>query len=64
MRIGAVLTELGFAASGGEAKRKIAEGAVRVEGETVSDPAQLVAPSAGQQFKISLGRKKHGIVIG
>jgi len=64
MRIGAMLTELGFAASGGEAKRKIAEGAVRVDGETVSDAAQLVAPSAGQQLKISLGRKKHGVVIG
>ena len=62
MRIGAVLVELGFAASGGEAKRKIAEGAVRIEGEVVSDLGQLVAPAAGQQVKISLGRKKHGIV--
>ncbi len=62
MRIGAVLVELGFAASGGEAKRKIAEGAVRIEGEVVNDPGQLVAPAAGQQVKISLGRKKHGIV--
>ncbi len=62
MRIGTVLVELGFAASGGEAKRKIAEGAVRIEGEVVSDPGQLVAPAGGQQLKISLGRKKHGIV--
>jgi tyrosyl-tRNA synthetase len=64
MRIGAILVALGFAASGGEAKRKIAEGAVRIDGEQVSDPAQLVMPAAGAQMKISLGRKKHGIVTG
>lgn len=63
LRIGVVLTELGFAASGGEAKRKIAEGAVRVEGNVVTDPGYLVLPNAGQQFRISLGRKKHGIVV-
>ena len=62
MRIGAVLVELGFVTSGGEAKRKIAEGAVRIEGEVVGDPGHLVAPTSGQQFRISLGRKKHGVV--
>ena len=38
MRIGAVLTEIGFTASNGEAKRKIAEGAVKLDGETVTQP--------------------------
>ena len=32
------LTGLGFAASNGEARRKIGEGAVKLNGETVSDP--------------------------
>ena len=54
----AALTGLGFAASNGEARRKIAEGAVKVDGEAVTDAAQLVdAPG-----KISLGKKKHGLL--
>lgn len=62
MRIGAVLTGLGFTASGGEAKRKIAEGAVKLEGEPVTDPGFLVLPGDGQSIKLSLGKKKHGLV--
>lgn len=62
MRIGAVLTGLGFTASGGEAKRKLAEGAVKLEDEVVKDPGFLVAPSDGESLKLSLGKKKHGIV--
>src|SRR3546814_339187 len=41
MRIGTLLTELGFTASNGEAKRKIAEGAVRLGDDIVSDPGLL-----------------------
>ena len=62
MRIGAVLTQLGFTASGGEAKRKLAEGAVRLDGETVSDPAFVVAVAQGAQAKLSLGKKRHAIL--
>lgn len=62
MRIGAVLTGLGFTASGGEAKRKLAEGAVKLEDEVVKDPGFLVAPGDGESLKLSLGKKKHGIV--
>ena len=36
------LTVLGFAASNGEARRKIAEGAVRLNGEVISDPGFVV----------------------
>jgi tyrosyl-tRNA synthetase len=61
-RIGAVLTGLGFAASGGEAKRKIAEGAVRVDDVAVTDPGFVIAPARGQSLKVSLGKKKHGLV--
>lgn len=54
----AALVALGFATSNGEAKRKLEEGAVRVNDEAVRDGAY--APQAGD--KISLGKKKHGIV--
>ena len=52
------LTGLGFTASNGEAKRKIAEGAVRLDDAVVNDPAQMA--TAG---KISLGKKKHGLLV-
>ncbi|MEO6580465.1 MAG: tyrosine--tRNA ligase [Sphingomicrobium sp.] len=52
------LTGLGFAASNGEARRKIAEGAVRVDGTPVTDAAASVEAPA----KISLGKKKHGLL--
>ena len=54
----AALTELGFAASNGEARRKIAEGAVKVDGIAVTDPAATVDAPA----RISLGKKKHGLL--
>ena len=51
---------LGFATSNKEARRKIAEGAIRVNGAVVSDPAHALRPGD----KISFGAKKHGIVVG
>ena len=62
MRIGAVLTELGFTASNGEAKRKLAEGAVKIDGETVSDPGFVVTVAESAQKKLSLGKKKHALI--
>ncbi|MBX7526760.1 tyrosine--tRNA ligase [Qipengyuania vesicularis] len=62
MRIGAVLTALGFTASNGEAKRKLAEGAVKIDGEAVSDPGHLVEVAEGSELKLSLGKKKHAII--
>jgi tyrosyl-tRNA synthetase len=56
----AALTGLGFAASNGEARRKIGEGAVRLDGETVSDPALVI--TVGDQVKLSLGKKRHGLL--
>jgi tyrosyl-tRNA synthetase len=64
MRVGAILTELGFTASNGEAKRKIAEGAVRLDDAVVADPALLVALPAGSSARLSLGRKKHAVLEG
>ncbi|MBX7457322.1 tyrosine--tRNA ligase [Qipengyuania sp. 1NDH17] len=62
MRIGAVLTGLGFCASGKEAKRKLAENAVKLDGEPVSDPSTLVEVAEGGEIKLSLGKKKHAII--
>ena len=62
MRIAALLTDLGLTASNGEAKRKLAEGAVRLEGETITDPAHLVLPGEGETLRLSLGKKRHALV--
>jgi tyrosyl-tRNA synthetase len=64
IRLGAALTGLGFASSGGEAKRKIAEGAVRIDDEPVTDAGYLVQVAPGAERKLSLGRKRHAILRG
>ena len=64
IRIGAALTELGFAASGGEAKRKLAEGAARLDGAVVSDPGHEIRLAPGSEARLSLGKKKHAILRG
>jgi tyrosyl-tRNA synthetase len=58
LTIAQALTQLGFTASNGEAKRKIAEGAVRLGDVIVSDPAMLATPG-----KLSLGKKKHALLV-
>ena len=57
----AALTGLGFAASNGEARRKIGEGAVRLDGVAVTDPALVVTVDA--PVKLSLGKKRHGLLV-
>lgn len=59
----AALTAIGFTKSNGEAKRKIAEGAVRLNGETVSDPSTMVTVEEGGEIKLSMGKKKHGLLV-
>ncbi len=53
------LVQLGLAASKGEARRKIGEKAVRVDGVVVGDPAAQVAAPA----KLSLGKKRHALLV-
>jgi len=62
IRLTAACTEIGFTGSNGEAKRKIAEGAVRVDDVAVTDPGYLVEVAPGAERKLSLGRKRHGIL--
>ena len=61
----AALEMSGLAASKGEAKRKIAEGAVRVNDAVVED-ANAVLKSANltdqQLIKLSLGKKRHALL--
>ena len=57
------LTALGFAASNGEARRKIGEGAVKLDGVTVNDPALVVMIEGDAPLKLSLGKKRHGLLI-
>ena len=56
------LTVLGFAASNGEARRKIAEGAVRLNDIPIRDPAYEVVLDQAAPVKLSLGRKRHGLL--
>ena len=53
---------LGFAASKNEARRKIGEGAVRIDDVAVSD-ANLVVAIGAEPVKLSLGKKKHGLLV-
>ncbi len=56
------LTALGFTPSNKEAKRKIAEGAVRLGDVVVNDPGLLIV-GEDEPVKLSLGRKKHGLLV-
>jgi tyrosyl-tRNA synthetase len=58
INIAHALTQLGFTPSNKEAKRKIAEGAVRLNDQPISDAAMVVT-----EGKLSLGRKKHGLLV-
>jgi len=57
----AALTQAGLAASNGEARRKIAEGAVRLDDVPVSDPQREVQVG-DTPIKLSLGRKRHALL--
>jgi len=62
MNIAHALTALGFTPSNKEAKRKIAEGAVRLDDVPVTDPGLMLAPAA-EPLKLSLGKKRHGLLV-
>jgi tyrosyl-tRNA synthetase len=58
LTVSRALIDLGFAASNGEVKRKLAEGAIRVNGDVVREPTHAVAVGD----KVSFGAKKHGLI--
>ena len=55
------LIGLGFAKSKSEARRLIAGGGARVDGEKVSDENAVIAV-AGEPVKVSSGKKNHGLL--
>lgn len=54
------LVGIGFAASRGEAKRLIAGGGAKLDGESIKDDAHLIP--GGAEVRISAGKKKHGVL--
>jgi len=62
MNIAHALTTLGFTPSNKEAKRKIAEGAVRLDDVTVNDPG-LMLTATDEPLKLSLGKKRHALLV-
>ena len=62
MSITHALTALGFTPSNKEAKRKIAEGAVRLDDVAVNDPT-LILTAAAEPLKLSLGKKRHALLV-
>jgi tyrosyl-tRNA synthetase len=61
MSIVDALVGIGFANSRGEAKRLIAGGGARLDGEAISDEGYLVTV-AGEAVRLSAGKKKHGVL--
>lgn len=58
-----LLVKTGIAPSGKEAKRLIAEGGLKLNNETVTDPQlQIDATVIGDGLKVSVGKKKHRMV--
>jgi tyrosyl-tRNA synthetase len=55
------LIEIGFCASKGEARRLIAGGGARLDGERVSDEAATIV-LAGSPVRLSAGKKHHGMI--
>ncbi|GAA4769402.1 tyrosine--tRNA ligase [Novosphingobium ginsenosidimutans] len=54
------LVGIGFAASRGEAKRLIAGGGARIDGESVTDETHHI--TGVSEVRISAGKKKHGVL--
>jgi tyrosyl-tRNA synthetase len=53
------LIGLGFAASKNEARKLVAQGGARIDGEAAGSDAAMVSPGA----KVSAGKKRHGMII-
>ena len=55
------LVSIGFCASKGEAKRMVAGGGARIDDEPIKDAGAMISV-AGDDIKISAGKKKHGLL--
>lgn len=61
MNILDALTATGLAASKGEARRKLAESAVRLDGDLLTDPTATLNPTT--PARLTLGKKKHATIL-
>ncbi len=52
-----LLRELGLAASGGEARRLVSQGGVRLDGEVATEPMQVVEPPQ-EELLIQVGKRR------
>lgn len=56
--ISVLLREVGLTQSGGEARRVVGQGGVRVDGEVVSDPGALVARPGADGVLVQVGKRR------
>lgn len=56
------LIALEFVTSKGEARRMIAGGGARIDGQKVTDEAALIAPGA-EPIMVSVGKKMRGLIV-
>jgi tyrosyl-tRNA synthetase len=61
MSIVDALVAIGFAASRGEAKRLVAGGGARLDGQVISDESHHIA-AGSDELRLSSGKKKHGVL--
>ncbi|MBC8038335.1 MAG: tyrosine--tRNA ligase, partial [Rhizobiales bacterium] len=54
--------QLGFASTNSEARRQMRAGAIRVNDTVVKDESFVIINSNADGDKVSLGKKKHGLV--
>jgi tyrosyl-tRNA synthetase len=59
----ALMKEQGLAASTSEARRLMAQGGVRLDGEAVSDPGFELVPEGGERV-LQVGRRKFLRIVG
>jgi tyrosyl-tRNA synthetase len=64
MKIADALAKLGFVSSNKEGRRQIGQAAVKLDGRLITNEFEYVHLSFGQTAKISLGRKRHGLLVG
>jgi tyrosyl-tRNA synthetase len=62
MNLAVACTAIGFTQSNGEAKRKIAEGAVRLDDVAIKDATYVIQLEQDQSLRLSLGKKKHAVL--
>ena len=62
VNVAVALMSLGFVASNREAKQKIEEGAVRLDGVKIDVPGFTITPG-DEPRKLSLGKKRHALLV-